>query len=254
MIRETFPVGVLGCNCTILGDEASREAIVVDPGADLATILWVLARYGLTVRRIVVTHAHIDHIAGAAELKAITGAPVVYNQADLPLVALMGEQAGWIGVAEPEVRPPDHSPADAEHIAVAGVDATVFFNPRAHAREPVPPFAGREAAAFRGHAVSGLRGEDRSARRRSRPDARQHPRTAAPAAGRHAGRARAWACDDDWGRAPVESFSFVGVLLSAASSSLERNLCTSFTLEGLQAEVWIRWAGGRCPPPRPPVE
>lgn len=129
MIRETFPVGVLGCNCTILGDEASREAIVVDPGADLATILWVLARYGLTVRRIVVTHAHIDHIAGAAELKAITGAPVVYNQADLPLVALMGEQAGWIGVAEPEVRPPDYSPADAEHIAVAGVEATVFFTP-----------------------------------------------------------------------------------------------------------------------------
>ena len=131
MIRETFPVGVLRCNCTILGDEASREAVVIDPGADLVKILWVLAHYGLTVRRIVVTHAHIDHIAGAAELKAITGAPVLYNQADLPLVALMGEQAEWIGVPMPvpEVRPPDHSPADAEHIVVAGVDATVLFTP-----------------------------------------------------------------------------------------------------------------------------
>ena len=129
MICETFPVGVLQCNCTILADEATREAVVVNPGAELAKILWVLAHHGLTVRRIVVTHAHIDHIAGAGELRAITGAPVLYNQADLPLVALMGEQAEWIGVPEPEVRPPDRSPADAEHIVVAGVDATVLFTP-----------------------------------------------------------------------------------------------------------------------------
>src|SRR6202012_1785289 len=105
MIRETFPVGLLQCNCTILGDENSREAIVVDPGYDIPRILAVLVKHQLTVKQIVVTHAHIDHIASAFELKKITGAPILYNQADLPLVAIMEEQAAWIEVAVPEVKP-----------------------------------------------------------------------------------------------------------------------------------------------------
>lgn len=114
MIRETFPVGPLGCNCTILGDSVSRDAIVVDPGAEVPGILAVLARHGLLLRRIVVTHAHIDHIAGALALKRATGAPIVYSQADLSLVAMMEVQAGWLGIPTPEVLPPDHSPAPDE--------------------------------------------------------------------------------------------------------------------------------------------
>ena len=129
MIRETFPVGLLGCNCTILGDEVSHEAIVVDPGYDIPKILAALARHSLTVKQIIVTHAHIDHIASAAELKRLTGAPVLYSKDDLPLVAMMGVQAGWIGVAEPEVKPPDHSPAEGEPIRVRGIEATVLLTP-----------------------------------------------------------------------------------------------------------------------------
>ena len=68
MFRESFPVGPLQCNCTILGDEVSREAIVVDPGGDVPEILARLARHRLTVRQIIVTHAHIDHVAGAIHL------------------------------------------------------------------------------------------------------------------------------------------------------------------------------------------
>lgn len=129
MIRETFPVGFLQCNCTVLGDEASREAIVVDPGYDIPHILATLAKHQLTVKQIVVTHAHIDHIASALELKQITGAPILYNAADLPLTAMMEMQAAWIGVETPEVKPPDHSPADAEQIAVRGIDAQVLHTP-----------------------------------------------------------------------------------------------------------------------------
>jgi hydroxyacylglutathione hydrolase len=129
MIRETFPVGLLGCNCTILGDEASHEAIVVDPGYDIPRILAALNVHQLVVKQIVVTHAHIDHIASAQELKRITGAPILYNQADLPLVAMMDQQAGWIDVAVPEVKPPDHSPADSEAVSVKGIDATVIYTP-----------------------------------------------------------------------------------------------------------------------------
>jgi glyoxylase-like metal-dependent hydrolase (beta-lactamase superfamily II) len=129
MIRETFPVGLLGCNCTILGDQASHEAIVVDPGYEIPRILATLAGHRLTVKQIVVTHAHIDHIASAQALKEITGAPILYNQADLPLVAMMAAQAAWIDVAVPIVKPPDHSPADAETIAVRGIQASVLHTP-----------------------------------------------------------------------------------------------------------------------------
>lgn len=129
MIRETFPVGLLGCNCTILGDEASREAVVVDPGYEIPRILAALTRHRLTVKQIVVTHAHIDHIGSAQSLKQITGAPILYNQADLPLVAMMDVQAAWIDAPTPDVQPPDHSPSDAETVAVRGLQATVLHTP-----------------------------------------------------------------------------------------------------------------------------
>lgn len=129
MIRETFPVGLLGCNCTILGDEQTHEAIVVDPGYDIPRILATLARLELTVRQIIVTHAHIDHIASAGDLKAITGAPVFYNHADLPLVALMDQQAEWIGLPTPDVRSPDHSPGDAERLTTGNLQVEVLHTP-----------------------------------------------------------------------------------------------------------------------------
>ena len=129
MIRETLAVGLLGCNCTVLGDEESHEAIVVDPGYDIPRILAVLAKHQLTVKQIVVTHAHIDHIASALDLKQITGAPILYSQADLPLVAMMDMQAGWLNLAVPKVMPPDHSPADGEQVSVRGIDATVLHTP-----------------------------------------------------------------------------------------------------------------------------
>ena len=129
MIRETFPVGLLQCNCTILGDEVSHEAIVVDPGYDIPRILGALNKHELVVRQIIVTHAHIDHIASALSLKQITGAPILYNQADLPLVAMIATQAGWFDLAVPDVQPPDHSPADSEKVSVAGIDAEVLHTP-----------------------------------------------------------------------------------------------------------------------------
>ena len=129
MIRETFPVGQLGCNCTLLGDEISHEAIVVDPGDDIPLILAALGKHGLTAKEIVVTHAHIDHIAGAAELRRITGAPVRYHQNDLMLVAMMDQQAEWLGVKTPEVLQPDADLKDGETLRVSGLQASVLFTP-----------------------------------------------------------------------------------------------------------------------------
>ena len=129
MIHEVLPVGPLQCNCSILGDEASREAIVVDPGDDIPRILHLLERHQLTVKQIVITHAHIDHIAGAHRLKQLTGAPILYNQNDLPLVAMMDVQAGWLGVATPQVSAPDESLEDADIVGVSGLSASVILTP-----------------------------------------------------------------------------------------------------------------------------
>ena len=129
MIHEILPVGMLQCNCSILGDEASGQAIVVDPGDDIPSILAALARHQLTVKQILITHAHIDHIAGAARLKHITGAPILYNSRDLPLVRMMDLQADWLGVATPDVRPPDDTLEDGQIVAIPGISGKILHTP-----------------------------------------------------------------------------------------------------------------------------
>lgn len=129
MIRETLPVAPIGCNCTILGDETSHEAIVVDPGGDIPKILALLAKHSLTLKQIVITHAHLDHIAGAQQLKVLTGAPILYNQRDLPLVALMDVQASWFDIPTPEVLAPDADLLHGATVGVTGIAATVLHTP-----------------------------------------------------------------------------------------------------------------------------
>jgi glyoxylase-like metal-dependent hydrolase (beta-lactamase superfamily II) len=102
MIHEILRVGVLQCNCSIFGDEETKQAIVVDPGDDLESIHAVLDQHGLTVKSIIVTHAHIDHVAGAAKLRAETGAPVYMNERDSMLLDMLDVQASWLGVETPE--------------------------------------------------------------------------------------------------------------------------------------------------------
>jgi hydroxyacylglutathione hydrolase len=129
MILESFPVGPLRCNCTILGDEVTREAIVVDPGDNLPEILSRLKKHGLSLRQIVVTHAHIDHVGGAALLKKATGAPVLLNQRDLELLGAMEMQAGWLGVPTPEVTSPDASAEDGLTVGLETLPAEVIHTP-----------------------------------------------------------------------------------------------------------------------------
>jgi hydroxyacylglutathione hydrolase len=129
MILETFPVGLLQCNCTLLGDEATGEAMVIDPGDNIPQILARLAKHGLTLKQIVVTHAHIDHVGGALKLKQQTGAPILLNQQDLPLLEMMEMQAGWLGVQTPEVAPPDASAEDHLVVGLKNYPAQVLHTP-----------------------------------------------------------------------------------------------------------------------------
>jgi len=129
MILESFPVGPLQCNCTLLGDEETGEAIVIDPGDNVAGIHRRLTGHGLKLKQILVTHAHIDHIGGALKLKRLTGAPIFLNQNDLPLLEMMGTQAGWLGIEPPEVAPPDEDLADGLSVGLARYPAEVLHTP-----------------------------------------------------------------------------------------------------------------------------
>jgi hydroxyacylglutathione hydrolase len=129
LLRETFPVGPLRCNCTLLANLETREAIVIDPGDEIADILARLARRQLTLKQIIVTHAHIDHIGGAAQLRRVTGAPVLFHQADLPILGMMEMQAAWIGVATPEQTALDQSADDGLSAGVPGLEAEVIHTP-----------------------------------------------------------------------------------------------------------------------------
>ena len=102
MIHEILPVGLLQCNCSIFGDEQTHEAIVIDPGDNIDQILAVLSKHALKVKAIVITHAHIDHIGGAAKLKAVTGAPVHMNASDQDLYDHLDVQAAWLQMKTPE--------------------------------------------------------------------------------------------------------------------------------------------------------
>ena len=129
MILDTFPVGHLQCNCTLLGDEESGEAIVIDPGDEISRIRRRLTELGLKLKQILITHAHIDHVGGAIKLKRLTGAPIFMNESDLPLLKMMDEQAGWVGVPTPEVAPPDAHLAEGLTVGLDRYPAQVLHTP-----------------------------------------------------------------------------------------------------------------------------
>ena len=129
MIHEVLPVGMLACNCSIFGDEQTHEAMVIDPGDDVERILELAARHGLRVKAIVITHAHIDHIGGAAELKRLTQAPVYMNLNDAGLQAMLATQATWLGMPAPESVDIDADLADGGTLRLGGAEFHVLHTP-----------------------------------------------------------------------------------------------------------------------------
>ena len=129
MIHQVLPVGILACNCSIFGDESTREAIVVDPGDDIAGIESRLDANGLTLKAIIITHAHIDHIGGAAKLKTRRGAPVYMHTADQLLYDALDMQAAWLGMQTPERTEIDTAAREGDTIELNGTDFHVLHTP-----------------------------------------------------------------------------------------------------------------------------
>ena len=129
MIHVILPVGLLQCNCSIFGDEQSGEAIVIDPGDEIDTITAELRRHGLKVKAIVITHAHIDHVAGAHKLRAETGAPVYMNEKDRELLDALDVQAQWLGVETPQRTEVDAAAASGTVLQLGPADFHILATP-----------------------------------------------------------------------------------------------------------------------------
>jgi len=129
MIHEILPVGPLQCNCSIIGDEISHEAMVIDPGDDVDDVLEIVRRHNLQVKQIVITHAHIDHVGGAMKLRAATGAPILLNQNDSALLKLLDLQATWVGMASPGEVKIDQSIGPSDTVNTGSLSANVLHTP-----------------------------------------------------------------------------------------------------------------------------
>jgi len=129
MIHKIFPVGPLQCNCSVLGDEQTHEAMVIDPGDQVEGILDILRREGLALKQIVITHAHIDHVGGAMKLKAATGAPILMNQNDDALLKMLDVQATWVGMKPPGVVKVDEAVHTGSMLKIGRISSNVIHTP-----------------------------------------------------------------------------------------------------------------------------
>jgi len=144
LIHEILPVGMLQCNCHVVGDSVTREAVVIDPGDDVNAVLEIIKRHGLKVRAILITHAHIDHVGGLKKMRQATGAPVLMHQADLLLYQAMELQAQFLRVATPEITDVDEFLSEGKSIKWGNYEIRVMHTP-GHSEGSVCLYLPREA-------------------------------------------------------------------------------------------------------------
>src|SRR6201981_192358 len=129
MIHEILPVGPLQCNCSIIGDENTHEAMVIDPGDEIDEVLALLQKHGLQVKQIVITHAHIDHVGGATKMRARTGAPILLNQNDYALLKMLDTQAACLAMQSPGKVESDQTIGQADTVKAGSLEGQVIHTP-----------------------------------------------------------------------------------------------------------------------------
>jgi glyoxylase-like metal-dependent hydrolase (beta-lactamase superfamily II) len=145
MIHEILPVGWLQCNCHVVGDPATREAIVIDPGDDTEKILDVIARHKFSVKAILITHAHIDHVGGLRKLHDATQAPVLMHPDDFELYAILDQQAAMIGMRMPDAVKVDGALREGDTVRWGPNEVRVIHTP-GHTRGSVSLYMPAEIA------------------------------------------------------------------------------------------------------------
>ncbi len=129
MILETLVVGALGVNCYILGDEDTREAVVIDPGGNARDILASIEKHQLRVVAIVNTHAHFDHVGALHSIRAETGAPFVLHEDEVAMLRAAQSSAAMFGLSIPSQSPPERLVKDGDHVDVGNISLQVLHTP-----------------------------------------------------------------------------------------------------------------------------
>lgn len=129
LVRKTFSVPPLGCNCSIIGDPVTKQAIVIDPGGAPERILHEVRQLGLTVTAILHTHAHFDHFLASGDMKQATGATLCLHEDDRSLWNMLDVQCRMFGVPYVPVPPPDYWLNDEEKIFFGGMTAIAMHTP-----------------------------------------------------------------------------------------------------------------------------
>jgi glyoxylase-like metal-dependent hydrolase (beta-lactamase superfamily II) len=129
MLIQTFPVGPLACNCSIVADEQTRRAVVIDPGGDPEVIEQAVRKHGLRVDAILHTHTHIDHVGATGPVQTATGAPARIHEADRFMIDLLGVQSAFIGLAVPPVGEIDGDLRDETVVPIGGHELAVMHTP-----------------------------------------------------------------------------------------------------------------------------
>lgn len=129
MIIETFPVGPLGCNCSLLVDPTTKSAIVVDPGGDFPKIRARLERLEAKVLAIVHTHTHIDHVGATAPLQEWSSAKASIHEADRPLYNMLPMQAALLGIPVPKTCELEGDLDEGKTVCAGSIELGVMHTP-----------------------------------------------------------------------------------------------------------------------------
>lgn len=124
-----IPNGQFAENCYLVIDDDARRCAIIDPGEDADRICRTIADARVEPVAIWLTHAHIDHVLGVAQVHAETGAPVLLHPADLALYDALPDQARWFGLAAKPLPPPDRSLEAGERLRVGTLTFTVACAP-----------------------------------------------------------------------------------------------------------------------------
>ncbi|MBN1810549.1 MAG: MBL fold metallo-hydrolase [Anaerolineae bacterium] len=148
MILSTVHVGITQTNCYVAGCEETWEGVVIDPGGHPERVLKAVDENGLTIRYVLNTHCHFDHMGANAEIVAATGAPLALHPAELPILQAQGG-AAWFGVAVSESPMPDVELEDGQVLEVGALRLQVLHTP-GHSPGGVTFYLAEEGVAFDG--------------------------------------------------------------------------------------------------------
>ena len=129
MIIKDLTVGPIMANCYIVGCEETKSAAVIDPGDEADRILMVLAEAGLTVKTIINTHGHFDHVSANQRMKEVTGAPLLIHALDAPMLSQLSATAAAWGMSSDDSPPPDRTIAQDDVVQVGNLRLTVIHTP-----------------------------------------------------------------------------------------------------------------------------